>query len=153
MSQLIRRVAKKGFTLIELMIVVAIIGILAAIAIPKFADLITKSKESAAKGSLGSVRGATTIYYSDTEGVWPGTLASLAVANKYLDQLPLCTVPRNSTSFLGHTTNAGEQDINGPIVANDANANTQIWVYSQTLGNVAVNCTHSDTKGSTWSTW
>ena len=59
---------KKGFTLIELMIVVAIIGILAAIAIPKFADLIRKSNEGATKGNLGSVRSALSIYFADNDG-------------------------------------------------------------------------------------
>ncbi len=46
---------KKGFTLIELMIVVAIIGILAAIAIPNFLKYQAKSKQSEAKTSLGAI--------------------------------------------------------------------------------------------------
>ena len=43
---------QKGFTLVELMIVVAIIGVLAAVAIPKFADMLEKSREGATKGNL-----------------------------------------------------------------------------------------------------
>ncbi len=45
----------KGFTLIELMIVVAIIGILAAIAIPNFLKFQAKSKQSEAKSNLGAI--------------------------------------------------------------------------------------------------
>src|SRR6266446_2821109 len=66
---------QKGFTLIELMIVVAIIGILAAVAIPKFADLVTKSKEASVKGTLGSLRSALSIYYGDNDGNYPGQAA------------------------------------------------------------------------------
>ena len=47
--------SQKGFTLIELMIVVAIIGILAAIAIPNFLAYQAKAKQSEAKVSLGAI--------------------------------------------------------------------------------------------------
>lgn len=60
-----------GFTLIELMMVVAIIGLLGAIVLPKFADLIDRSREAALKGQLGSLRSALSIYYEDNEGISP----------------------------------------------------------------------------------
>jgi MSHA pilin protein MshA len=47
---------KKGFTLVEMLIVIVIIGILAAIATPKFADLINKSKEAKTKAARPLVR-------------------------------------------------------------------------------------------------
>jgi type IV pilus assembly protein PilA len=56
---------KKGFTLIELMIVVAIIGILAAIAIPNFMSYQCKAKQSEAKSLLGAVRTAQEVYYAE----------------------------------------------------------------------------------------
>jgi type IV pilus assembly protein PilA len=56
---------KKGFTLIELMIVVAIIGILAAIAIPNFLRFQAKSKQSEAKTNLGGIFTAETAYFAE----------------------------------------------------------------------------------------
>ena len=57
--------SKKGFTLIELMIVVAIIGILAAIAIPNFLRFQAKSKQSEAKTNLGGIFTAETAYFGE----------------------------------------------------------------------------------------
>ena len=56
---------RKGFTLIELMIVVAIIGILAAIAIPNFLKFQAKSKQSEAKTNLKAIYTAQTGYYGE----------------------------------------------------------------------------------------
>jgi type IV pilus assembly protein PilA len=57
--------SKKGFTLIELMIVVAIIGILAAIAIPNFLRYQAKSKQSEAKVLLDGIFTSETTYFAE----------------------------------------------------------------------------------------
>lgn len=65
---------KKGFTLIELMIVVAIIGILAAISIPNYLAFRLKAKTSEAKSNLGSIQVLEEAYKA-TEDIYYGPIA------------------------------------------------------------------------------
>ena len=149
MSKL-KELSKKGFTLIELMIVVAIIGILAAIAIPKFAELIRKSSEGASKGNLGALRSAMSIYYGDMEGQYPATPAALTINGKYLTAVPKAKAPNYH----------GDAETIVALVADSAASPTDAggWYYNDqttnaNVGNVLVNCTHTDTKGSVWTAY
>ncbi len=142
------RHARSGFTLIELMIVVAIIGILAAIAVPKFADLIRKSKEGATKGKLGALRSAVGIYYGDMEGQYPADPASMTVGGHYIREIPPAQTPNyhaDSPAILLGSAAVGFTDAGA-------------WGYDsvptdQDYGTIFVNCTHTDTKGTIWSSY
>lgn len=71
--------SQEGFTLIELVIIILVLGILAATAVPRFYDLTAKAKAAAEKGVVGGVRGGIAIVYASnvlnsSTGTFPATL-------------------------------------------------------------------------------
>lgn len=152
---------RRGFTLIELMIVVAIIGLLAAIAVPKFADMVRRGKESAARGQLGAVRSAISIYYADNEGVFPTVplgfdrtelIQTLTAQTKYLQRwVPLLVPTHHRATFtidqVAHDDFFAIDPICDVEFVYVANRAASAW------GKIAIECYHTDVKGSIWSTF
>ncbi len=139
------RLKSKGFTLIELMIVVAIIGILAAIAIPKFAQMLEKSREGATKGNLGSIKSATSIYYGDQQGLWPSTLNSFSTYtfSRYMGTLPAAKV---TGAFVANSPNPVGNTVIVTTSSSVPTAGSSGWLYDSTQGIVYVNSTVKDSK-------
>lgn len=158
---------KNGFTLIELMIVVAIIGILAAVAIPKFANLIRKSSEGQVKGNLGALKSAISIYYADMEGNYPDDLYSLTIGGKYISTISAVKIPdyHPSTTAIRHNWNTNmfgcgsgySLDTGEGIYWNDrGNCPSGMAPGGQrdrTLGELWIACSHTDTKGTVWTNY
>ncbi len=98
---------KKGFTLIELLIVVVIIGILAAIAIPKFAGTKSKAYVAAMKSDLKNLVTAEESYFSDNSTY--GTVANLVADGVWAATTGVTAVVANNTAtgFSATATHAG----------------------------------------------
>jgi len=142
----------KGFTLIELMVVIVILGILAAVIAPRIPGFVNKAKEGRTKGNLGNLRSAMNIYYSDNDGRYPTTNAvSDLLVPKYLKAIPAAEMPPNHSPSSAVTGDAGVS----AITAGDAGG----WIYnynnaSAVWGDLLPNCNaHTDSASTNWSAY
>jgi type IV pilus assembly protein PilA len=97
----------KGFTLIELLIVVVIIGILAAIAIPKFASTKEKAYIAAMKSDLKNFVTAEEAYFADYNTYGTGANVIASGAFNMTTDVALVSTNGNATGFSATATHAG----------------------------------------------
>ena len=98
-----KKEGQKGFTLIELMIVIAIIGILAAIAIPQFVSYRQKGYNTQAKGELKSFFTACQAYYADNPTV-TGNCSTTLVEQTFIPSSTVNIAPTGGMNMTGTTS-------------------------------------------------
>ena len=137
----------RAFTLVELLIVIVVLAVLAAIVIPKFADSSTRGKESSLKADLKLVRNAVELFKNDT-GAYPAALADLTGAS----------APASGKDSAAATKTITSTDYKGPYlsaVPTDPVSGSALTysVTAGTVGKVSASATGSDSAGTAFSTY
>ena len=116
---------KKGFTLIELMIVIAIIGILAAVAIPMYSDYTKKSRTAEVQSNLNEIVKMELIWREDPNGG--------SVTNKYAEAFKTIGFKTNVGTFITTFTASSSNSCSGASTdmptSNGAGACGKFYVY------------------------
>lgn len=102
---------KGGFTLVELLVVLAILALLLTLAVPRYFNGIERAKEAALRQDLNTLRESIDKYYADT-GKYPTALADL-VERKYIRKLPIDPITENDVTWV---LTAPEPPLEGNIV-------------------------------------
>ena len=87
-----------GFTLVELLVVLAILAMLLTLAVPRYFSSIERAKEAALKQDLNTLRESIDKFYAD-RGQYPKTLEDL-VEKKYIRKLPIDPISESTTTWL-----------------------------------------------------
>ena len=119
---MLRNPSTGGFTLIELVIVIVILGILAAVAIPKYEDMREQARSATLKGQLGSIRAAVSIQYA--RNALSGTTAFPALTGSLFADTNIPKEPMQNSNAV--KTTPGIDDTGG-------------WQYTQAVGVVRAN--------------
>jgi len=100
---------QRGFTLIEIIMVIVLLGIIAAIAIPKYIDLRTEAADATAKGIVGAIVSSAAIGYADlvTKGSSTTFPVFTTLHNTYLQAQNITLFPSTGLNFWTATIGGG----------------------------------------------
>ena len=122
----------EGYTLVELMIVLAIVGILVSLAVPSFQTSALKAKEAALKQNLFTIRAIIDQFYAD-QGKYPPSLESL-IEKGYLRQMPLDPFTKSASTW-EEIFEEQKEDEDSPPGVFDLRSGSELTALNGTLYN------------------